>query len=109
MMGNWKGSTFSFEALCQWKHPIHTKNYLLLIVLLSFAKDLRVAMETSEHAEIKQSLSRSYLSDSSYIYIFSFPKQMINNSKVANLSLQLVIHVSLIENVGEKSFFIFLW
>ena len=79
----------SFKALCQGKYPRYAITIYFLIGLLSFAVDLPVAMETTEHAEIELPVSRSHSSDGSHI------KKKRSISKVTSYSLELVICVRL--------------
>lgn len=73
------------------KYPRYAITIYFLIGLSSFAMDLPVAMETTEHGEIELSMSRSHLSDGNHIK----KKKKKSISKVTSYSLELVICVRL--------------
>ena len=92
----------SFEALCQGKYPRYAITIYFLIGLLSFAVDLPVAMETTEHAEIELPVSRSHSSDGSHIKkkkVFQGDKLQPGASDLCKAN----------EDAGERRFFVFLW
>lgn len=74
-----------------------------LIGLLSFAVDLPVAMETTEHAEIELPVSRSHSSDGSHI---KKKKKYFKGDKLQPGASDLC---KANEDVGERRFFVFLW
>lgn len=66
--------------------------------------DLPVAMETTEHAEIELSMSRSHLSDGSHIK--KKKKKYFKGDKLQPGASDLC---KANEDVGERKFFVFLW